>query len=158
MTMHHHQFMQRAIALARLGFERGDGGPFGAVVVHQGKIIGEGWNRVLVDHDATAHAEMVALRSAGRYFSDAHLADCVLYTTGEPCPMCLSACYWAHIKHIYYGFSVEQAAQLGFDDVYIHQQVCCEPKNRQIPSSQLLADAATQLIIDYARQPNKRLY
>ncbi len=150
--------MRRAIVLARMGYERGDGGPFGAVVVQDGEIVGEGWNRVLVDNDPTAHAEIVALRAAGAKLGKAHCDDCVLYSTGEPCSMCLSASYWAHIKHIYYGFSVEQAAFLGFDDVYIHQQVCQTKKSRKINSTQLCADEAAQLIADYRQNPDKLLY
>jgi Cytosine/adenosine deaminases len=121
--------MRRAIVLARMGYERGDGGPFGAVVVQDGEIVGEGWNRVLVDNDPTAHAEIVALRAAGAKLGKAHCDDCVLYSTGEPCSMCLSASYWAHIKHIYYGFSVEQAAFLGFCMMCIYISKSVKPRN-----------------------------
>ena len=106
--------MRRAIELARAGIKAGDGGPFGAVVVRDGKIVGEGANRVLTENDPTAHGEIVAIRDAARRLSTYDLEGCVLYTTGQPCPMCLGAIYWAHIRTVYFGFSIFDAATVIF--------------------------------------------
>jgi len=109
-----HRCMRRAIELARAGIKAGDGGPFGAVVVRDGKIVGEGANRVLTENDPTAHGEIVAIRDAARRLSTYDLEGCVLYTTGQPCPMCLGAIYWAHIRTVYFGFSIFDAATVIF--------------------------------------------
>jgi tRNA(Arg) A34 adenosine deaminase TadA len=108
--------MRAAIALARRGVTAGDGGPFGAVVVREGRILGRGWNRVIVDRDPTAHAEMAAIRDACRRLRVFHLEGCTLYSACEPCPMCLAAAYWARIPRIVYGAGAADAAALGFDD------------------------------------------
>ena len=113
-------FLTRAIELAQKASESGDGGPFGAVIVDQGKIIAEGWNQVLVSGDPTAHAEISAIRSACATLGHFHLTGCTLYTSSEPCPMCLSAAYWARIKRIVFANSRSEAAAIGFcdDDLY----------------------------------------
>ena len=103
-------FMKRAIELARWGIARGDGGPFGAVVVRQGEIIGEGWNRVVGTNDPTAHGEITAIRDACARLGTFDLEGCEIHTTGQPCPMCLGAIHWARIGRIYYGFRIEDAA------------------------------------------------
>lgn len=114
------RFLGRAIELAGKGSERGDGGPFGAVIVCNGKIIGEGWNRVAVSRDPTAHAEIMAIRAACAAVDHFHLPDSTLYASGEPCPMCLAAAYWARIERIVFANSRAEAAALGFrdDDLY----------------------------------------
>src|SRR5713226_3619217 len=109
------RFMRRAIALGRRGLKAGHGGPFGAVVVRRGAIVGEGWNRVVATGDPTAHGEIVAIRAAGRRLGSFRLSGCDLYTSGEPCLMCLSAIYWARIDRIFFGFTVGAAARIGFD-------------------------------------------
>ena len=105
-------YMMRAIELARHGMASGDGGPFGAVIVRNGTVVGEGWNLVLSCSDPTAHGEMVAIRDACHRLGNHVLDGCDLYTTGEPCPMCLGAIFWARIRSVYYGFGVDRAASI----------------------------------------------
>ena len=110
------QFLARAVELAREGSERGEGGPFGAVIVREGKIIGEGWNRVVVSRDPTAHAEILAIRAACAAVDRFHLPNSTLYASSEPCPMCLAAAYWARIERIVFANSRAEAAAIGFCD------------------------------------------
>lgn len=116
-------FMDRAAKLAREGVEKGEGGPFGAVVVHEGKIVGESCNRVLATNDPTAHAEMLAIRAAGARLKRFHLTGCEIYTTCEPCPMCLAALHWAHIARIHYAMTRHDAAAIGFADADIYAAI-----------------------------------
>ncbi|MES9990815.1 MAG: nucleoside deaminase [Candidatus Thiodiazotropha sp.] len=109
-------FMSEALNLAQRGIELGDGGPFGAVVVVDGQIIGRGWNQVVKLNDPTAHAEMLAIRDACTHVNSFHLPGSILYTTCEPCPMCLSAVYWAHIEQLVYAAAAADAAAIGFSD------------------------------------------
>lgn len=150
--------MRRAIELARNGMTAGHGGPFGAVVVRDGKIIGEGWNQVLRNNDPTAHGEVTAIRDACSKVGDFSLIDCEIHTTGEPCPMCLGAIHWARIKSIYYGFSIEDAATIGFDDLEFYSELALPPEKRSIPSLQAHADEARQLIADYRSLPDRTTY
>lgn len=117
------QLMQEAIRLAAEGIRQGHGGPFGAVVARGGEILGRGWNRVIADQDPTAHAEIIAIRDACRRMGDFRLQGCELYTTCEPCPMCLAAAYWARLDGIWYAATAQDAAAIGFDDCHIYQQV-----------------------------------
>ena len=110
------EYMRMAIEQARRGIERGDGGPFGSVIVKDGEVIGMGHNQVLKDDDATNHGEMVAIRNASEKLKNYDLTGCELYTTGEPCHMCLCACMWANIDKIYYGATIEDNARIGFRD------------------------------------------
>ncbi len=110
------KFMKEAIKEAERGITNGDGGPFGAVVVKDGVIVGKGHNKVLKNNDATCHGEMVAIKSASKKLGTFDLSGCVLYTTGEPCPMCLSACLWANIEKVYYGCSLMDNEKIGFRD------------------------------------------
>lgn len=116
-------FLARALELAQQGSERNEGGPFGAVIVHEGKIIGEGWNRVVVSRDPTAHAEIGAIRTACAALGSFHLAGCTLYTSSEPCPMCLSAAYWARIGRIVFANSRAEAAAIGFCDDALYSEL-----------------------------------
>ena len=150
--------MRRAIALGRRGMNKGDGGPFGAVVVHRGAIVGEGWNRVVATSDPTAHGEIVAIRAAGRRLARFRLAGCDLYTSGEPCPMCLSAIYWARIDRIFFGFTVDDATRLGFDDRFVYRQLAKPAARRTIPAVQLLAAEARALAREYAANPRRAKY
>jgi guanine deaminase len=136
------RFMSRAIALAEKGVRQGDGGPFGAVVVREGEVIGEGWNRVVGLCDPTAHAEILAIRKAAGHIGSYHLDGCVLYASCEPCPMCLAAAYWAHIDRIYYAASAPDAAAIGFDDAVIYEQLCLPAGSRSLPAHQLMRDEA----------------
>lgn len=151
-------FMLRAIELAREGMQEGSGGPFGAVVVQNGVIVGEGWNQVLSQKDPTAHGEIMAIRDACHRLGKFHLEGCEIYTTGEPCPMCLGAIYWARLDRIYYGFSIGDAARVGFDDVHFHREIQKPPKERRIPREQLCESDALKLLANYEAIPNRKAY
>jgi guanine deaminase len=151
-------FMRRAIQLARNGMHAGDGGPFGAVVVRDGKIIGEGWNRVLATNDPTAHGEVVAIRDACAKTGGHSLEGCVIHTTGQPCPMCLGAIHWARISEIRYGFDINAAARLGFDDREFFRQFTLPAAARSIPETQLARDEALALAEEYLAMPGRRIY
>lgn len=151
-------FMRRAIELSRQGMEAGAGGPFGAVIVKGGTIIGEGWNQVIATNDPTAHGEVVAIRAATRSLKDFHLNGCDLYTSAQPCPMCLGALYWARIDRIYYGNSVQDVAAIGFDDEFFCRQLSRAPRDRDIPEVQLLAKEARQVFNDFAARPGSVRY
>ncbi len=125
--------MRHAIALAAEGIRDG-GGPFGAVVVKDGRIVGEGCNRVTSGNDPTAHAEIVAIREACAALGDFSLADCDIYASCEPCPMCLSAIYWARIGRIFYAATRQDAAHIGFDDDHIYRELARAPVERSIPT------------------------
>ena len=142
MEVDHQKFMRRAIELSMKGMKQGDGGPFGAVIVKNGEIIGEGWNKVLSSNDPTAHAEVVAIRDACKRISDFQLEDCILYTSCEPCPMCLGAIFWARPKAFYYGCTREDAAAIEFDDDFIYSQIDQSPDKRTIPALNLLREEA----------------
>ena len=150
--------MKRAIELARAGMQRGDGGPFGAVVVRDGNIIGEGWNRVVGTNDPTAHGEIMAIRDACARLGGFSLEGCEIHTTGQPCPMCLGAIHWARIGRICYGFRVEDAAEIGFDDREFFHQMGLPEHERRIPAEECCRDEAMELVWEYARLPEKRPY
>ena len=156
--MNSESHMMRAIELAREGMLRGDGGPFGAVVVKDDRIIGEGWNRVIATHDPTAHGEITAIRDACVRLGDHSLEGCEIFTTGQPCPMCLGAIYWARIRRISYGFRIEDAAALGFDDVDFFRQMALPPEHRRVPSREICRSEALELARRYAEIPEKRHY
>jgi guanine deaminase len=151
-------FMRRAIDLARDGMNQGAGGPFGAVVVKDGVIVGEGWNRVLASNDPTAHGEITAIRDACEKLGTFSLEGCEIHTTGQPCPMCLGAIHWARIRKIYYGFRIEDAAAIGFDDSEFFRQMALPPERRAIPSQELCREEALFLTREYAALPDKQHY
>lgn len=134
--------MQRAIRLALRGVRRNDGGPFGAVIVRGEEIVGQGANQVLSKNDPTAHAEIVAIRTACRRTRTFKLDGCVLYTTCEPCPMCLAAIYWARIDHVYYACDRNDAARAGFDDAFFYAELEAPPAGRRLPLEPFLRDDA----------------
>jgi len=136
------EFMQRAIELAIENVRAGRGGPFGAVVVKGGTIIAEGANSVTTTNDPTAHAEMTAIRAACRALADFQLAGCDIYTSCEPCPMCLGAIYWARPARVFYACTAGDAAAAGFDDSFIYQQLWLPPDQRKIPMSPLMREQA----------------
>ena len=150
--------MLRAIELARAGMLRGDGGPFGAVIVRDGEIVGKGWNRVLAAGDPTAHGEVVAIRDACARLGTFALDGCDIYTTGQPCPMCLGAIYWARLRAIYYGFRVADAAEIGFDDREFFRQFGLPAGARSVPEAELCRPAALALAREYAELPGIRTY
>ena len=131
------KYMLRAIELAHKGMGNNEGGPFGAVIVDkEGNIIGEGNNRVTSSNDPTAHAEVVAIRDACKNISNFQLEGCTIYTSCEPCPMCLGAIYWARPERIVYACSRKDAADIGFDDDFIYQEIPLPINQRQIPTVQ----------------------
>lgn len=152
------RFMRRAIELARTGMNSGAGGPFGAVVVKDGGIVGEGYNRVLATNDPTAHGEVVAIRDACARLGSFSLEGCEIHTSGEPCPMCLGAILWSRISRIYYGFSIEDAATIGFDDREFYRQFSLPPVERSVPSVQLASEEARVLLGEYAVLPGRVAY
>lgn len=139
---HHATFMRRAIALSREHMQGGAGGPFGAVVVKDGRIVGEGWNQVTSANDPTAHAEVAAIRDACRRLGTFSLKGAVLYTSCEPCPMCLAATYWARIERFFYANDRADAAAIGFDDAFLYTELTLPTERRALPSRRLLADEA----------------
>jgi tRNA(Arg) A34 adenosine deaminase TadA len=136
------EFLRRAVALAIENVDSGRGGPFAAVIVRDGKIIGEGVNTVTSGSDPTAHGEVNAIRAACKALGTFTLAGCELYTSCEPCPMCLAASYWARLDAIYYGSSASDAARAGFDDAFLYEEFRKSPSARALPASQLLAQEA----------------
>lgn len=131
MTEQDEQFLRHAIALARAGMERGDGGPFGCVIVKDGQVVGQGNNRVTSSNDPTAHAEVVAIRAACAQLNSFQLEGCTVYTSCEPCPMCLGALYWARPARIVYAATREDAADAGFDDSFIYAELPLPPAERR---------------------------
>ena len=150
--------MREAIRLARDKMRRGDGGPFGAVVVRGGKIIARGWNRVTSANDPTAHAEVNAIRAACRKLGTFQLDDCELYASCEPCPMCLAAIYWARFRKVYYAGTRRDAARIGFDDEFIYREVSKPVARRKISTRQLLRGAALQVFAEWQAKPDKIRY
>src|SRR5690606_7471149 len=126
------QFIKRAIELSEKGMHNNAGGPFGAVVVKNGEIIAEGFNQVTSSNDPTAHAEVVAIRKACEVLGTFQLNDCIIYTSCEPCPMCLGAIYWARPKAVYYACTKEDAAEIGFDDHFIYDEIDKNIEDRNI--------------------------
>jgi len=158
MTKEDKFFMQEAIKLAREGMENNDGGPFGAVVVKDGKIIGRGNNHVTGKHDPTAHAEIEAIRDACRTIGDFQLKDCTIYTSCEPCPMCLGAIYWARPKKFYYAATREDAANIGFDDDFIYKEIGLSIDKRSIPAINISRKEAITVFESWAKKEDKTEY
>jgi tRNA(Arg) A34 adenosine deaminase TadA len=151
-------FMARAIQLSIENVRTARGGPFGAVVVQAGEIIAEGVNCVTSTNDPTAHAEVVAIREACRKLQLFELKGCDIYTSCEPCPMCLGAIYWARPKRVYFGNTAEDAAKAGFDDSLIYLEIPQPHSQRKIPMIQLMRDEALEAFRAWERQPNKVHY
>lgn len=150
--------MAEAIRLSRVKMQSGQGGPFGAVVVRHGKVIARGWNQVTSANDPTAHAEVMAIRMACRKLRTFQLDDCELYTSCEPCPMCLSAIYWARLKRVFYGNTRQDAAKIDFDDDLIYREVARPMSKRIIPMKQLLRMEALKVFHAWATKPDKIVY
>ncbi len=153
-----HTHMRHAIALSTQKMQENQGGPFGAVIVKDGEIIAEGWNQVTSHNDPTAHAEIVAIRNACRSLGQFYLTGCTLYTSCEPCPMCLAAIYWAHVDKIFYANTREDAAHIGFDDQHIYQQVQLPIHARALPMQQLLQAEAIQVFEAWENKADKVRY
>jgi tRNA(Arg) A34 adenosine deaminase TadA len=151
-------FMRRALTLAVDNVQSGRGGPFAALVVKDGKIIAEGANQVTAANDPTAHAEIVAIRGACRALNDFQLAGCDLYTTCEPCPMCLGAIYWARPAHIYYAATATDAAAAGFDDAFIYEEIRRSLDARRLPCVQVLGNEGLAPFQAWAAFNDKKPY
>lgn len=152
------KFMREAIRLSFTTMRDHCGGPFGAVVVRKGKIVGRGWNRVTSTNDPTAHAEVTAIREACKRLKTFQLSDCELYASCEPCPMCLSAIYWARLKKVYYANTRRDAARIQFDDDMIYREVARPVSKRLIPMKQLLRDEALKVFEAWQAKEDKVRY
>ena len=152
------QYLQEALDLARKGMQSGAGGPFGAVIVRNGEIVGRGYNRVTSTNDPTAHAEVVAIRDACKNLGSFQLDDCVLYTSCEPCPMCLGAIYWARPDKVYYGSNQVDAANIGFDDAFIYKEIPLPYEKRSIPFEQIGREIALEPFNKWSEKQDKIEY
>ena len=152
------KFMMEAIVLSQKGIDNNEGGPFGCIIVKDDKIIGSGNNKVINNIDPTAHAEIVAIRNACRYLGSFHLSGCEIYTSCEPCPMCLGAIYWARPKIIFYANTREDAASIGFDDSLIYSEMKAEPSDRKIPAVNIGRADAVKVFRNWACKNDKTLY
>jgi len=150
--------MREAIRLSRVKMRENCGGPFGAVVVREGKIVARGWNRVTSSNDPTAHAEVTAIRRACKKLKSFQLADCELYTSCEPCPMCLAAIYWARLKQVYYANTRLDAAKIHFDDRLIYREVALPIARRKIPMRPLLRSEALEVFAEWQAKADKTAY
>ena len=150
--------MREAIRLSQSKMRGNHGGPFGAIVVRKNKIIGRGWNRVTSTNDPTAHAEVSAIRDACKKLKTFQLDDCELYTSCEPCPMCLAAIYWARIGKIFYANTRKDAAKIEFDDDLIYREVSRPISGRKIPMKQLLRGEALKVFAEWKNKPDKIQY
>ena len=152
------KFMDRAIELSRRALDSETGGPFGCVIVKNGQIIGEGRNEVTAHNDPTAHAEVVAIRNACSALDDFQLSGCEVYTSCEPCPMCLGALYWARPEVVYYANTKEDAAEIEFDDDFIYREIRIPPDERKIPMIHCPEDDARKVFSAWMDKPNRINY
>ena len=152
------QFLREAIRLSQEKMEAGEGGPFGAIIVKDGKVIGRGWNRVTSVNDPTAHAEVEAIRAACTTLGTFSLAGCEIYASCEPCPMCLSAIYWARLDALYFAASHEDAADAGFDDALLYEEVSKDWPIRSLKTEQHLREKAQPIFELWKDQPNRTEY
>jgi tRNA(Arg) A34 adenosine deaminase TadA len=158
MTEQDKQFMMRAIELARAGMDNNAGGPFGCVVVKNGEIIGEGNNRVTSTNDPTAHAEVIAIREACNALGTFQLDGCAIYTSCEPCPMCLGAIYWARPAQVFYAGTREDAAAAGFDDEFIYTELEKSNAEREMTMQNLMRDEVLEVFRDWSAKTDKIEY
>ena len=152
------KFMLRAIELSRQNMQAGAGGPFGAVIVKDGQIIGEGWNQVTSSNDPTAHAEVTAIRDACKKAKNFSLEGAEIYTSCEPCPMCLAAIYWARIGKIFYGNTRKDAADIKFDDDFLYQEIPKDIKDRTVPMIQCGHQEALSVFNEWQEKIDKVPY
>lgn len=154
----HTRFLQYAVDLAAANVDSGEGGPYGAVIVKDNRIIAASANKVTRSIDPTAHAEIMAIREACQSLNDFQLPDCTLYTSCEPCPMCLGAIYWARLARVFFACSREDAAASGFDDSFIYDEISIDPSERRIKMVQLELANACQPFELWNSKPNKVPY
>lgn len=152
------EFMLRAIELSRKNMQDGAGGPFGAVIVKDGQIIGEGWNKVTSTNDPTAHAEVSAIRDACKNVKNFSLDGAEIYTSCEPCPMCLAAIYWSRISKIYYGNTRKDAAGINFDDDFIYEEIPKDIEHRKIPMVQCEHSHALEVFKEWEKKTDRIPY
>src|ERR1700744_115620 len=152
------KFMREAIQLSLSKMRQNCGGPFGAVGVRKGRIVGRGWNQVTSTNDPTAHAGVTAIRDACKKLKAFQLDDCELYTSCEPCPMCLAAIYWARFQTVYYANTRKDAAKIKFDDDLIYREVAQPISKRLIPMKQLLRADALKVFVEWKNKPDKIHY
>lgn len=152
------QFLRRAVALSRERMEANLGGPFGAVIVKDGKIIAEGWNEVTSALDPTAHAEVTAIRRACQAVGSFSLEGATLYSSCEPCPMCLAATYWARIARLVYANTRDEAASIGFDDAFLYDEMPKNPLKRTLPTEQVSLDEAREVFELWRKKTDKIAY
>ena len=150
--------MRRAIELSLANVQSNKGGPFGAVVVKEGQIIGEGANQVLATNDPSAHAEVMAIREACRKLKTFQLTGCEIYSTCEPCPMCMGLIYWARPEKVYYANTAADAAKIGFDDAFIYSELARPREQRSIPMQQIMRDEALAAFKAWETKPDKVPY
>ena len=150
--------MKRAIELSNRNLDTGAGGPFGAIIVKNGEVIGEGWNQVTSTNDPTAHAEVMAIRNACKNLSTFDLSGSEIYTSCEPCPMCLSAIYWARLEKIYFGNTKKDAASIHFDDDFIYKEFEKKINERKISCEQMMRDDAFTVFARWDQMQHKVLY
>ncbi|MDN3667772.1 nucleoside deaminase [Echinicola jeungdonensis] len=158
MTEQQRTFMEMAISLAKEGMSSGKGGPFGCIVVKEGVVIGKGNNSVLSTNDPTAHAEIMAIRDACKSLGHFQLEDCEVYSSCEPCPMCLGAIYWARPKRVFFANTRKDAANAGFDDDFIYQELPIAPENRKIPMIHFKQNGAKEVFQMWIDKPDKKIY
>jgi len=151
-------FLAQAISLSAEHMRAKEGGPFGALVVREGKIIASGWNKVTSSNDPTAHAEVTAIRAAAASLGTFVLDGCVLYTSCEPCPMCLGAAYWARIERIVFAATRSDAAGIGFDDEELYRELTLPVASRKLPMHQILRDKAVEVFEEWRKLPGKTMY
>lgn len=152
------KFMQRAVELSQIAVTEHKGGPFGCVIVKDGKIIAQASNRVTEDNDPTAHAEIVCIRQACAHLKSFQLTGCEIYTSCEPCPMCLGAIYWARPSIVYFANDREDAAKAGFDDSLIYKEINIDPRERKIPMHKINIPSALKVFKDWKASQNKKDY
>ena len=152
------KFMLEAVNAALKGMENNDGGPFGCVIVKDGKIVGRGNNKVTSHNDPTAHAEIMAIRDACKNLNSFQLEGCVIYTSCEPCPMCFGAIYWARPDKVFYGCSQQDAADINFDDEFIYKEIELPYEKRSIPFEQVARDIALEPFQKWSEKEDKTVY
>ena len=151
-------FMREAIRLSLVNMREQGGGPFGAVIVRAGKIVARGWNEVTGTNDPTAHAEVVAIRKACKKLKTFKLAGCEIYTSCEPCPMCLAAIYWAHLDRVYYANTQADAARIDFNDQFIYRELARPITRRHLPMKPLLRPEALKIFAEWKTKVDKIAY
>ncbi|WP_131115848.1 nucleoside deaminase [Lichenihabitans psoromatis] len=153
-----HDFLLQAVALSKSNMEQGRGGPFGAVIVRDGVVIGEGWNAVTSSNDPTAHAEIIAIRRACEAVGSFSLDGATIFSSCEPCPMCLSAIYWARMERLVYANTRHEAAAIGFDDAFLYDEVPKDAADRSLPTEHVVSPEARAVFDAWAAKSDKVEY